>query len=137
MWKPTLTYLKDLPTAMCDLDKTIKSGASHMIRFGNLVPMGAIVAAGLAGSSAFAQDGDRVQGLALARQVCSECHTIDRSQTPSPNPASPRFEVIAKTPGMTAAALSVALLTPHRTMPNILLNPEELRNIVAYVLSLQ
>ena len=97
----------------------------------------AVVATMLAGSNAIAQDGDRNAGLALARRVCSECHTVDRSQAPSPNPASPRFEVIAKVPGMTAAALSVALLTPHRTMPNVILSPDELRDVVPYILSLQ
>ena len=97
----------------------------------------AAVATMIASSSTHAQDGDRSEGLALARRICSECHTIDRSQAPSPNPASPRFETIAKVPGMTAAALSVALLTPHRTMPNVMLSPQELRNVVAYILSLQ
>ena len=108
-----------------------------MTRFGNLICSTTLVASALAGSSAFAQDGDRAQGLALVRQICSECHTIDRSPTPSPNPASPRFEAIAKTPGMTGAALSVALLTPHRTMPNVMLSPDQLRNVVTYILSLQ
>jgi len=97
----------------------------------------AAVATILASSSTFAQEGDRTEGLALARRICSQCHTVDRSPAPSPNPASPRFEVIAKVPGMTAAALSVALLTPHRTMPNVMLTPEQLRNIVAHILSLQ
>ena len=97
----------------------------------------AAIATMLASSSTFAQDGDRVEGLALAQRICSQCHTIDRSQAPSPNPASPRFEVIAKVPGMTGAALSVALLTPHRTMPNEMLSPGDLRNIVTYILSLQ
>ena len=73
----------------------------------------------------------------MARQICSECHTVDRSQAPSPNPASPRFETIANVPGMTAAALTVALQTSHRTMPNVMLNPEELRNVIAYILSLR
>src|SRR5882757_7162187 len=84
------------------------------------------VATMLVSSSTFAQDGDRSEGLALARRICSQCHTVDRSQAPSPNPASPRFETIAKVPGMTAAALSVALLTPHRTMPNVMFTPEQL-----------
>jgi mono/diheme cytochrome c family protein len=108
-----------------------------MTLIGRLIYSTAMIAAVLAGSSAFAQDGDRAQGLALARQICSECHTIDRSPTLSPNPASPRFEAIAKTPGMTGAALSVLLLTPHRTMPNVMLTPEQLRNVVTYILSLQ
>jgi cytochrome c len=107
-----------------------------MRRLGIIISAAA-VATMLATSSTYAQDGDRVEGLALARRICSECHTVDRSPAPSPNPASPRFETIAKVPGMTGAALSVALLTPHRTMPNVMLTPEQLRNIVAYILSLQ
>jgi hypothetical protein len=47
------------------------------------------------------------------------------------------FETIAKTPGMTAIALTAALRTPHRTMPNVIVADDDLRNVVAYVLSLQ
>jgi mono/diheme cytochrome c family protein len=101
-----------------------------------ILPM-ALVTTALTGGWASAQDGDRAQGLALARQICSECHTIDRSQAPSPNPASPRFETIANVPGMTAIALSAVLQSSHRTMPNVMLNPEELRNVIAYILSLR
>jgi hypothetical protein len=38
---------------------------------------------------------------------------------------------------MTAAALTVALRTSHRTMPNIMLEPPELDNVIAYILSLK
>jgi hypothetical protein len=46
---------------------------------------------------------------------------------------------IATVPGMTAAALLAALQTSHRerTMPNLILPPNELRDVVAYVLSLK
>jgi mono/diheme cytochrome c family protein len=85
-----------------------------------------------------AQDiGSAAQGLVLAQRVCSECHAIGPSQTRSPNAAAPRFETIANVPGMTELALTVALRTPHRTMPNIILEASELRNIAAYILSLQ
>jgi hypothetical protein len=38
---------------------------------------------------------------------------------------------------MTATALFVWMRTSHPTMPNIILEPEDLRNVVAYVLSLK
>jgi hypothetical protein len=38
---------------------------------------------------------------------------------------------------MTVAALTVALRTSHRTMPNIMLEPAELDNIIAYIMSLR
>ena len=87
---------------------------------------------------AWAQDdGDSKAGQILAQQLCSECHAVDRTQALSPNPAAPRFETIANVPGMTGAALSAALQTPHRTMPNVMLDADQLRKIVAYVLSLR
>ena len=80
---------------------------------------------------------DAEVGLALARRICSECHAVEKTMAPSPNPTAPHFEVVANVPGMTAMALSVALQRSHRTMPNINLNADELRGIVAYILSLQ
>ena len=87
---------------------------------------------------ASAQDVGHVgTGLALARTVCSECHAIGKADASSPNAAAPRFERIANTPGMTGMALSAALQTSHRTMPNIMLNANELSDIVAYILTLK
>ena len=76
-------------------------------------------------------------GLILARQLCSECHAVERAQPRSPNPASPPFETIANVPGMTGMALSAALQSPHRQMPNVMLDASQLGSIVAYVLSLR
>jgi mono/diheme cytochrome c family protein len=95
--------------------------------------LAAILSAGVAN----AQDAEPAKGLALARQVCAACHAIDKTQARSPNDAAPRFEAIANVRGMTATALTVALLTPHRSMPNIVLAPEELRDLAAYILSLK
>jgi mono/diheme cytochrome c family protein len=88
------------------------------------------------GSPAWAQD-TAAHGLALARQLCSECHAVEKAQARSPNPAAPTFETIANTPGMTAIALSAALHSPHRTMPNVMLDADQLSGIVAYILSLR
>jgi len=77
------------------------------------------------------------QGLALAKQVCAQCHAVEKGATMSPNAAAPRFEVIANTPGMTTMALSAALQTSHRSMPNLILDTDQLDSIIAYIMSLK
>ena len=95
------------------------------------------IAATAFGSSAMAQ-GAPAAGLAVARQLCSECHDVERSPQPrSPNTAAPPFVTIANVPGMTGMALSAALQSSHRTMPNVILDANQLSSIVAYVLSLR
>jgi mono/diheme cytochrome c family protein len=99
---------------------------------------GMLVALAAAPCGAHAQGaGDPTKGHQFAQQICSECHNIERGQRPSPNGQAPNFETIARTPGMTALALTAALRTPHRTMPNVIVADDDLRNVVAYVLSLQ
>jgi mono/diheme cytochrome c family protein len=77
------------------------------------------------------------RGLALAQRLCVECHAVRKDQARSPNENAPRFDVIASVPGMTAIALSAALNTSHRSMPNIMLEADEQANIIAYILSLK
>ena len=50
---------------------------------------------------------------------------------------APPFREVANAPGMTELALRAFLQTPHRTMPNILLTPEETDNVIAYILTLK
>ena len=113
-------------------------GAPDMKRIRRLVWSMTVVASALATGHVEAQEtGQPEKGLAFAQQVCVECHAIDKWQLRSPNPAAPRFEAIANVPGMTSIALTVALQTSHRSMPNLILDTNELRNIVAYILSLK
>ncbi|KAB2917101.1 MAG: cytochrome c [Hyphomicrobiaceae bacterium] len=81
--------------------------------------------------------GDVRQGLAYARKVCAECHAVVPSQLASPNPDAPSFASVANTPGMTATALHVWLHTSHPTMPNLILEPDTVDDVVAYILSLR
>jgi mono/diheme cytochrome c family protein len=67
------------------------------------------------------------EGRQLAREVCAECHAIDNPADGSTNP----------NPGMTSAALTVALQTTHVTMPNFVVKGDALQNIIAYILSLK
>jgi mono/diheme cytochrome c family protein len=77
------------------------------------------------------------QGLALAQQICAQCHAVEPGSLNSPNPAAPRFEDIANIPGMTAAAISATLHTSHPTMPNVMLDGDQTGAIIAYLLSLK
>jgi mono/diheme cytochrome c family protein len=85
-----------------------------------------------------AQDiGDAQAGLKLSREVCSSCHAVEAGETQSPNNRAPNFQRIANVPGMTPTALTVALRTSHRTMPNLTFEQEELEDLIAYITSLQ
>jgi mono/diheme cytochrome c family protein len=109
-----------------------------MERIGKVILSIIIVTFALASGRMEAQETNQAgKGLALAQKVCAECHAIDKRQVRSPNPAAPRFEAVANSPGMSAIAVAVALQTSHPTMPNLMLDSDELRNIAAYILSLK
>jgi mono/diheme cytochrome c family protein len=88
-------------------------------------------------ASAAAQEGDVAAGQAYAKQVCAECHAVLPNEQISPLPEAPTFQNVANMRGMTEMALSVFLQTSHPTMPNIVLKPDDLRNVVAYIVSLK
>jgi cytochrome c len=96
-----------------------------------------IASIALAGQGRAQDFGQPGRGLELTQRLCAECHAIGKDDRPSPNERAPRFQVIAAVPGMTATALSAALNTSHRTMPNIILAAEEQAHIIAYILSLR
>jgi len=96
-----------------------------------------IVLAMPAGHGAGQEIGQPSRGLALAQRLCAECHAVQKEHSRSPNANAPRFQAIASIPGMTATALSAALNTSHRAMPNILLAADEQADIIAYILSLK
>ena len=98
----------------------------------------ALIALPLAAGCGEAQEiGQPGRGLALAQGLCSQCHAVRKEQAQSPNDNAPRFQVIASIPGMTSIALTAALNTSHRSMPNIMLETEEQADVIAYILSLK
>ena len=82
-----------------------------------------------------AGDGDPKAGLDYAKLYCSSCHGI--AGEGSPLPEAPPFHDVANQPGITQTALQVWLQTSHPTMPNIVVAPEDMRNVIAYILSLK
>jgi mono/diheme cytochrome c family protein len=81
--------------------------------------------------------GDPAQGQKLAKQVCADCHAVEKGADSSPEPTAPTFEVVANSSGVSAIALSVFLRTPHATMPNLVLTDEEIEDVIAYITSLK
>jgi len=87
--------------------------------------------------AAKAQEADIEAGGAYAEQVCAACHAVLPNEAFSPLPQAPTFQSVADTPGMTEMALTVWLQSSHPTMPNIVLKQDDLRNVVAYIRSLE
>jgi mono/diheme cytochrome c family protein len=90
------------------------------------------------GTPVRAQDvGALLKGGEIAQRICAECHAVHKGQRQSPNAQAPTFETVATTPGMTTIALTAALRTSHRAMPNIILDSDDQKNVIAYILSLR
>jgi mono/diheme cytochrome c family protein len=94
------------------------------------------LALSIAASQVHAQ-GNPQEGLALAQQVCAECHAIGKGQVRPPDSRAPTFVAVATTPGMTSTAILVALTTPHAGMPMFIFTVEQRENVIAYILGLK
>ena len=81
--------------------------------------------------------GDAHKGLVYAERVCAECHNVSRSEATSPNRQAPPFKQIADTPGMSVTALTVWSRTSHPTMPNYMIDPADMDDLIAYIVSLR
>jgi mono/diheme cytochrome c family protein len=101
-----------------------------------VISLMALVALSIATSQA-AEFGDPRKGLALVHDGCAQCHATRKGEPLSPHLKAPTFVKLATTPGMTAVALNVALITPHAGMPMFMFSTEEREDIIAYILSLK
>jgi mono/diheme cytochrome c family protein len=96
---------------------------------------GCVVAAG---ASAMALDarGDSSPGKDLAERWCSQCHALEPNRV-SPNSKARPFPQLAAEPSVTPYSLRVLLRSPHASMPNLMLNPEQMDEITDYIMSLK
>ena len=102
-----------------------------------IAPLAALLV--IAAAPAPAQEmGDVRAGRNLAEQVCAVCHMVwpDGPVMTAPNGA-PAFLAVANRPETTPLWLSAFLITPHPTMPNLMLSSDEAANVIAYVMSLR
>jgi len=100
----------------------------RLISIALMVAVGALLKA-----PAFAQEiGNATRGWKLAFGSCAVCHGIRNSRN-----RAPTFSAIANVKGMSAMALNVALLSSHRSMPNIVLDAQERADVIAFILTLK
>jgi mono/diheme cytochrome c family protein len=95
----------------------------------------AIALTAVSGAVAAEDVGDPQAGFDYAKQVCSVCHGISAER--SPLPKATRFREVADRPGVTGTALRVWMETSHPTMPNIIVEKQDMLNVIAYILSLK
>jgi cytochrome c len=75
-------------------------------------------------------------GHRLADAWCNECHAIE-AMTAGNADAAPAFAAIANQPSTTELSLKVFLRTSHRSMPNLVIAPDQADDLVNYILSLK
>ena len=102
---------------------------------GRIAIVACLTILGMLGTALAQESGDPKQGMEVARQVCGPCHAIEKGTSPVAD--APSFDEIATSPGRSQIALNVALRTAHRTMPPLVLAPDEHNDVVAYILSLK
>jgi mono/diheme cytochrome c family protein len=79
--------------------------------------------------------GDVSAGQRLVQAECSSCH--DGEGSASRQRPGPSLRAVAAMPSTTSMSLHAFLLTTHANMPNYHLTPQEIDNVVAYILSLR
>jgi mono/diheme cytochrome c family protein len=77
------------------------------------------------------------RGLAYAEETCAGCHAVTPGEAFSPNPLAPTFESVANTPGMTLIAFNAWMQTAHPTMPNLIVGPDRIEDLWAYMSTLK
>jgi mono/diheme cytochrome c family protein len=106
-----------------------------MMRFKQMMAIASVL---LLPAAAAAQDlGNAGLGKEYAERVCVECHDVEAGGEISPNPDAPSFQSVADTQGMSPRALTVWMQTSHPTMPDLILKPDDMDNVIAYIMSLR
>jgi mono/diheme cytochrome c family protein len=80
---------------------------------------------------------ERLKGATLAQQICAECHAVQAGQPRSPNGRAPTFENRGENPrhDRHRSYRNPPHVPPH--MPNIVLADDDLRNVIAYIMTLR
>lgn len=97
----------------------------------------AIVLAALPFRVAAQETGDPVEGRHLAGEFCSNCHVITPTKQAVGNNHVPTFSSVANRPSTTPATLRKSMLRPHPQISNMQATPDEIRDLIAYILSLR
>lgn len=97
--------------------------------------VGFVIAAGALATALDAR-GASSPGEGLAERWCAQCHALEVNRV-SPHSKAPPFPQLAAEPSVTPYSLRVLLRSPHASMPNLMLNPEQMDEITEYIMSLK
>src|SRR6266567_3825707 len=91
-----------------------------------------------AAQSAFAQSPAVQRGLTFVRVHCAQCHAIDKISE-SPLAIAPPFRTLhLKYPiESLERPLAEGIMTGHPTMPQFRLEPDQIRDVIAYLKTLE
>ena len=76
-------------------------------------------------------------GHRLAEGWCKDCHAIDAASAAGRANGPPDFTAIANRASTTALSLKVFFQTTHRSMPNLIIAPDQADDLASYILSLR
>ena len=79
---------------------------------------------------------DTSAGRRLAEAWCSECHALDGTG-PGRVSRAPDFAEIANRTSTTELSLKVFFRTSHRSMPNIIIAPDQADELARFILGLK
>jgi mono/diheme cytochrome c family protein len=111
-----------------------------VVTLGTAALVSGLILAGCATSSTVSEqsEGDLAAGRAYAVRTCAQCHNVTvRNPRPLGIFGAPDFYAVANAKTTSGLGLTVFLTTPHPTMPNLIIAPEDRRNVIAYILSLR
>jgi mono/diheme cytochrome c family protein len=82
---------------------------------------------------------DVAAGHDRALLICAACHVVapDQQLAPLLRPPAPAFQAIVNRPNTTERGLHDFLLAPHGKMPNPSLMDQQVRELVAYMMTLR
>jgi len=125
------------PRVAAVVEHALKSATKGRAMFRIVVPLVVAVLATFA-AQVFAQvpAGDVAAGRDLVTARCRTCHAVD-GPPPASRQQAPSLVAVAQMPSTTSLSLHAFLLTPHPRMPNYRLTPQEIDEVVAYILSLR
>ena len=80
--------------------------------------------------------GDKDKGHAYAQKFCTDCHAVEKDENLLLGDI-PTFQEVADSDGMSPRALGVWLRTSHPNMPDFIIAPDDMDNVIAYIMSLR
>ena len=76
---------------------------------------------------------DAGRGKIIAERLCTSCHLLSPTMTPTVPVGIPTFDEMANKPNQTASNIRANLITPHAPMPNMSLTRLEIEDIIRFL----